>query len=286
MRLTFWGVRGSIPTPGPQTVRYGGNTSCVAVDLGDDMVVFDAGTGIRLLGNHLMQAQSRPRIHLFLSHVHWDHIQGFPFFAPGYSKAFSIVVHGRGQADQTLGQILAGQMEGPNFPVTLAQLDATLAYHDIAPGQSLNLNKPDGLPFAKVQCVSGQHPNGVLIYRLDDLRSGKSIVYATDTEHTTGRIDERITSLAQGADVLIYDGMYTPDEYEKQHRGWGHSTWREGLAIALKAQVKQYVVFHHDPSHDDAFLDALKSEVVQAASQAGPSLTVDLAREGLSIDLG
>lgn len=285
MLLTFWGVRGSIPTPGAQTVRYGGNTSCVAVDLGDDLVIFDAGTGLRLLGNHLMHAVKNPRLHLFLSHVHWDHIQGFPFFTPAYRKDFSIVVNGRGQADQTLGQILAGQMEGPNFPVTLAQLDATIAYRDISPGYDLVLTRPDGSGFARMRCVSGKHPNGVLIYRLDDMRTGKSVVYATDTEHTEGKIDASIAQLAKDADVLIYDGMYTPDEYNERHRGWGHSTWREGLRIALEANVKQYVVFHHDPSHDDDFLDAMKAEAKAEAAQVKPSLQIDFAREGGTVDL-
>jgi phosphoribosyl 1,2-cyclic phosphodiesterase len=150
MRVSFWGVRGSIPTPGQGTVRYGGNTSCVSADFGSDIVIFDAGTGLRLLGDELMKRPVKPRIHLFLSHVHWDHIQGFPFFMPAYNRPFSIVVYGRGQADQTLGQILAGQMEGPNFPVTLDQLDASLNYCDISPGSTTLLNRGDGSPLAEI----------------------------------------------------------------------------------------------------------------------------------------
>jgi phosphoribosyl 1,2-cyclic phosphodiesterase len=285
MRVTFWGVRGSIPTPGQGTVRYGGNTSCIAADFGSDIVVFDAGTGIRLLGEELMKRTKKPRIHLFLSHVHWDHIQGFPFFMPAYSPGFSIVVHGRGQADQTLGQILAGQMEGPNFPVSLDQLDAQLAYRDLAPGNTTQLLGADGQVFAEVQCIAGNHPNGVLIYRLQDLASGHSLVYATDTEHTPGKIDERLVQLGKASDLLVYDGMYTPEEYEARHRGWGHSTWEQGLLIAARAQIKQYVVFHHDPSHDDAFLDRLKATVILAAEKSAPGVECDLAREGLTLDL-
>ncbi len=285
MRVTFWGVRGSIPTPGAETVRYGGNTSCVSVQLGDDMVVFDAGTGIRLLGNRLMADGAPSRIHLFLSHVHWDHIQGFPFFAPAYNAGFDIMVHGRGQADFTLGQILAGQMEGPNFPVSLDQLDAKLAYHDLAPAQEIHLLKADGRTLATLKCISGNHPNGVLVYRLEDPVSGRSMVYATDTEHYSHGLDQAITTLAQGADLLIYDGMYTPEEYESKHKGWGHSTWEQGLAIARAAKVKQYMVFHHDPSHDDAFLDSLLATVKGEADKTAPGIQVGLAREGLSLDL-
>jgi phosphoribosyl 1,2-cyclic phosphodiesterase len=127
MLTHFWGVRGSIPTPAPDTIQFGGNTSCVSVDFGDSLVVFDAGTGLRLLGNAILDAKRRPRIHLFLSHVHWDHIQGFPFFAPAYKPDFQLDVYGHGAADHTLGRILAGQMEGPNFPVALDQLDAAIS---------------------------------------------------------------------------------------------------------------------------------------------------------------
>ncbi len=284
MRVSFWGVRGSIPSPGPGTVRYGGNTSCVSADFGDEIVIFDAGTGLRILGDALLKRSPRPRIHLFLSHVHWDHIQGFPFFAPAYTKDFTIDVYGRGHADQTLGQILHGQMERPNFPVTLTELDANLTYHDIEPGQTLFLNG-DGKNIAKVHGIAGNHPNGVLCYRLENLRTHHSLVYATDTEHVPGRLDERLAELGKDADMLIYDGMYTPDEYEKSHQGWGHSTWEQGLAIAIKAGIRKYVVFHHDPSHDDAFLDDIETTVMGAARASSVPVEAIMAREGLSIDL-
>jgi phosphoribosyl 1,2-cyclic phosphodiesterase len=137
MILRFWGVRGSIPTPSPETVRFGGNTSCISADLGGNIVIFDAGTGIRNLGNTLLERKDKPKLDMFLSHVHWDHIQGFPFFGPGYREGYHIDVYGRGKADNTLGEILAGQMEGPNFPVSLHQLGAKFTYSDITPGQSI-----------------------------------------------------------------------------------------------------------------------------------------------------
>ena len=285
MKVKFWGVRGSIPTPSQETVRYGGNTSCVSVDLGENMVIFDAGTGIRLLGNAILQRPTKPKMDMFLSHVHWDHIQGFPFFGPGYVPGFKIDVHGRGKADNTLGQILAGQMEGPNFPVSLNQLGAQFTYSDLRPGQSVDIKGADGKASARVDCVNGHHPNGVLVYRINDLRTGRSVVYATDTEHNGERMDQGIAALAKGADVMIYDGMYTPEEYESKYKGWGHSTWEKGFEIASHAGVKKYVVFHHDPNHTDEFLEGYEADVRGKCQALSPAMDVRFAREGMEIDL-
>ncbi len=286
MKLKFWGVRGSIPTPSPHTVRFGGNTSCVSVDLGGNVVIFDAGTGIRNLGISLLERPDKPKMDMFLSHVHWDHIQGFPFFGPGYREGYVIDVHGRGKADNTLGEILAGQMEGPNFPVSLHQLGATFTYSDIISGQSITINSQTGEPVARVSCIAGRHPNGVLVYRLDDLLRNSSIVYATDTEHQKNKLDEGIVALAQGADVLIYDGMYTPEEYEEKYQGWGHSTWEKGFEIARAAGVRRFIVFHHDPNHTDDFLDAYETEVRAKCRLSQPNMRVDFARELMEIELG
>lgn len=286
MKVRFWGVRGSIPTPSRETVGYGGNTSCVSVDFGDNLVIFDAGTGIRLLGNAILQGRSKPKMDMFLSHVHWDHIQGFPFFSPGYAPGFKIDVHGRGKADNTLGQILAGQMEGPNFPVSLNQLGAEFTYSDLLPGQSVDIRGTDGAAVARMDCVNGNHPNGVLVYRLNGLKSGRSVVYATDTEHRAKGMDQNIAGLAKGADLLIYDGMYTPEEYETKYRGWGHSTWEKGFEIACHAGVKRYVVFHHDPNHDDGFLERYEAEVKEKCGRQSPGMEVCFAREGMEIPLG
>lgn len=285
MKIRFWGVRGSIPTPSPETVRYGGNTSCVSVDLGENLIIFDAGTGIRNLGTAIMQRQTKPKMDMFLSHVHWDHIQGFPFFGPGYVPGYKIDVHGRGKADNTLGQILAGQMEGPNFPVSLNQLGAQFTYSDLKPGQSVDILGPDGAKVARMDCVNGHHPNGVLVYRINDLKSGKSVVYATDTEHIGEKMDQGIAGLAKGADVMIYDGMYTPEEYETKYKGWGHSTWVKGFEIAKHAGVKRYVVFHHDPGHGDDFLERYESEVRGKCKDQAASMEVAFAREGMEISL-
>ncbi|HKP95474.1 MAG TPA: MBL fold metallo-hydrolase [Fibrobacteria bacterium] len=286
MILKFWGVRGSIPTPSAETVRFGGNTSCLSADLGGNMVIFDAGTGIRNLGNTILERKDKPKMDMFLSHVHWDHIQGFPFFGPGYRNGYAIDVYGRGKADNTLGEILAGQMEGPNFPVSLHQLGAKFTYSDITPGQSIDIKSPAGEVIAKVTCAQGCHPNGVLVYRLDDLRKGTALVYATDTEHYANRMDLNIGDLAQGADLLIYDGMYTPEEYESKYKGWGHSTWEKGFELAIYAKVKKYVVFHHDPGHTDDFLEGYEAEVKDKCRTKNPRLEVSFAREKMEIPLG
>ncbi len=285
MILKFWGVRGSIPTPSPHTIRFGGNTSCLSADFGSNIVIFDAGTGIRNLGNTILERADKPKLDMFLSHVHWDHIQGFPFFGPGYREGYTIDVHGRGKADNTLGEILAGQMEGPNFPVSLHQLGATFSYSDIVPGQSMTIKSSDGIPIAKVTCAAGRHPNGVLVYRLDDLRNGTALVYATDTEHLPEKLDLNIGDLAKGVDLLIYDGMYTPEEYETKYKGWGHSTWEKGFELAKYAGVKKYVVFHHDPNHTDDFLDAYEAEVREKCRGKMPTLEVSFARELVEIHL-
>jgi len=249
IRTTFWGVRGSIPAPGPDTARIGGNTSCVEVVCGSTRIVFDSGTGIRLLGQKLVK-QMPLEVHLFFSHVHWDHIQGFPFFGPAFVKGNTIHMYGEANSRGTVESAMAGQMEFPNFPVKLNQLASTLVFHDLHAGDSVVLGED-----VRVTAAAGTHPGGVLAYRVDYL--GSSVVYVTDTEHDPKAIDSRIVELAKGADVFIYDSMYTPEEYDgradgRSRIGWGHSTFEEGARIAIAAGAKQYVLFHHDPDQDDS----------------------------------
>jgi len=287
MRIQFWGVRGSIPVPGPETVFFGGNTSCVSARLGQNWVIFDAGTGIRNLGNVIMNDPvPQTRMSLFLSHVHWDHIQGFPFFSPAFFSRNHLRIHGQEQQEGTLGGILAGQMEGPNFPVTLDMMGARIEFADLQEGAIVPLyDGEDGSKIiGSVANARLNHPNGVLAYRLEEAETGCSMVYATDTEHYEGRLDERLVELARGADLLVYDGMYTKEEYP-YHKGWGHSTWSEGFKVARAAGVKHLVVFHHDPSHDDVFLAVYEREVQLQASQESSSIKVEFARENMRLDL-
>lgn len=246
-RVTFWGVRGSIPSPGPHTAHFGGNTSCVGIECDDAQLIFDAGTGIRALGQQIV-SRGVGTLHLFISHVHWDHIQGFPFFAPAFTKQTKIHLYGSKSIVGSLESAMAGQMEFRNFPVTFAELASEMVFHNIAPDQEI---KPtEGVT---VRAAPGHHPGGVLAYRIE--YQGGSVVYMTDTEHGSDR-DEGLLALCRDADVLIYDAMYTPEEYNS-HQGWGHSTNEVGAKMATDAGVKQLVLFHHDPDQDD---DAVRAK--------------------------
>lgn len=276
MNIRFWGVRGSIPTPGPQTANVGGNTSCVEVRYRDQVLILDTGTGVRRLGESLLRTGQPVEASVLFSHVHWDHIQGFPFFTPIFNPTTRLDLYGNPE-DGTLHDVLAKQMTYPTFPVTLDQLPATITYNGIAPGARFDVG-----PFS-VTTGELNHPNGSLAFRVELF--DRSIVYATDTEHyRDGRIDERIVELARGADMLIYDSQYTPDQYDGHvdgvcRHGWGHSTWVEGVRVARAADVGQLVLFHHDPSSDDEAIAAIE----RAAAAELPETVA--AREGLNIGL-
>ena len=275
-RARFWGVRGSIPTPGPDTVHFGGNTSCVEVRCDDTRIVFDAGTGLRLLGNTLLKEMPLT-VSLFFSHVHWDHIQGFPFFAPAFVKGNTIQMYGRANTGSTVETALAGQMETPNFPVHLRELPAKLVFNDIHPGETVEI-----APGVKVTSAEGHHPGGVFAYRVD--YQGKSLVYATDTEHYSEVADANLVALGKNADVFIFDTMYTREEYEGKNGGipkvgWGHAHLDAGLALIEAAGAKKYVLFHHDPGQSDA---AVREKERRAKEKHADSIC---AYEGLIIDL-
>jgi len=275
-RIRFWGVRGSIPTPGPHTAEIGGNTSCVELLCGETRIVFDGGTGLRVLGGAL--APHMPlTVHLFFSHVHWDHIQGFPFFGPAFVPGNTIHVYGASNSQGTIESTMAGQMEGPNFPVKLSQLASELVFHSIQAGERIEL-----APDVVVRTVAGIHPGGVLVYRVE--HAGRAAIYATDTEHRPGKLSPGLVELCRGADVLIFDSMYTPEEYEgaldgRSRVGWGHSTFEAGVELAEAAGIRDYVLFHHDPDQDDAAV----REKERRARERFP--TARAAYEGLVIEL-
>jgi phosphoribosyl 1,2-cyclic phosphodiesterase len=286
MRVRFWGVRGSIAAAGPETAQVGGNTSCVEVrvsegaagDSDETLIVLDAGTGLRRLGESL---RGPVAAHLFLSHLHWDHIQGFPFFGPAYAPGNWIRLYApeRCAAGGDVRAALDAQMRAPHFPVGLDAMRADLSFGAVAAGAQIAIAARGGMgsPAAVVQTAAAKHPNGCLAYRVT--AGGRSVVYATDTEHdTSGRIDKQLLELARGADVLIYDAQYTVDEYAGK-RGWGHSTAEEGARLAEAAGVGQLVLYHHDPTHDDWQIAR-----IEAATRARFPNTV-AAREGLEITL-
>lgn len=272
MQIRFWGVRGSIASPGHDTAGVGGNTSCVEVTCGDTRVVLDAGTGLRALGNHLMAAPTAGAplsLTLLLSHFHWDHIQGLPFFVPVYMKSTSLTIVGGHNGVMSVREALEHQMSAPVFPVRLDEVGGRLQTREVKQGEVFDVGE------ATVRVGRGNHPGGVVVYRIE--HEGRSVVYATDTEHYAC-VDPALVALARDADVLIYDSQYTPEEYAGKV-GWGHSTYAAGAALAEAAGVGTYVLYHHDPTRSDAGV----AEVERRARELFRSSVA--AREGMTIDL-
>ncbi len=250
--VEFWGVRGSIACPSPQYVTYGGNTSCLELRLGDERLVLDAGTGIRELGKKFLAEDVRSA-RLLLTHTHWDHINGFPFFAPGFQRGRDFhIMAGHLRSEGGVREVFAGQMSRPTFPVPLEAMHADLTFEDFVAG--------DRFRFGQISVTTAplNHPNGATGYRIDF--AGKSLAYVTDTEHVIGKPDQNVLGLIEGADLVIYDSTYTDEEFEN-HIGWGHSTWEEAVRLCRLANVRQLAVFHHDPNHDDDFMADLEHEV-------------------------
>jgi phosphoribosyl 1,2-cyclic phosphodiesterase len=285
VQLTFWGTRGTIPTPGPQTARYGGNTACLEVTDGSgNMVILDAGTGIRGLGKQLAGANSKKgiRADLIISHAHWDHIQGLPYFAPLFMKGNVLKVWGPKQGDVEMETILRQMMHPAVFPVPLDALAATIEVQHVHPEEQI------ATPGFTITAMRVRHPAVTMGYRLER-KGGPSIVYVTDDElgpagdYKVGpNWRKRFVDFIGDCDLLIHDAMYTPEEI-KGHAGWGHSTWSETVKLALEAGAKQLALFHHEPEHGDKALD----EVVQrAGDEAGKGkLKVFAATEGASLKL-
>lgn len=267
--VTFWGVRGSIACPGPETIRYGGDTSCLEVMCGDRRMVFDGGTGLRKLGNKLVRL-GPGETDLFFTHTHFDHVCGLPFFVPMFIPGNTVRLWaGHLLPEHTLRQVLVEMMMAPLFPVPPDIFQADVSYNDYECGTVLAPG--DGVT---IRTGPLNHPNRATGYRIEF--DGRVICYITDTEHFDGRIDEKIAALVQGADIMIYDSTYTDEEYPR-FKGFGHSTWQEGVKLADAAQVKTLVIFHHDPNHNDDFMDA----VARQAEAMRPGTIV--AREGLTL---
>jgi phosphoribosyl 1,2-cyclic phosphodiesterase len=278
MRIKFWGVRGSIAVPGPETIEVGGNTSCIEVRCGDTLIIFDGGTGIRLLGQALL-SEMPLEAYIFFSHVHWDHIQGFPFFTPAFVRGNRFHLYGGNNVTHTLEDTLAGQMDYPSFPIHLTEMGAQMDFHDLHEGQAVEIGEGDDV--IRITNARGNHPNGVFAYRIEF--RGKSMVYCTDTEHYSV-VDPKLARLAVDADVFIYDTMYLPEEYSGDAGGgakigWGHSTYEQGVKLVQAANAKQLVLFHHDPMHTDAMVFDKEKRAQKLFKN-----TI-AAREGLVIDL-
>lgn len=272
MRIKFWGVRGSTPTPQQENLRYGGNTSCVEVRVDGALYVFDCGTGFRQLGQHLRQEFNGASLdaHIFVSHFHWDHIQGIPFFGPLYDKPENRFVFHSSSRTRTLKRVMEEQMAAPYFPVNMSEMKADRHFYNLDAGCV-------SLGGVTIQVAWLNHPQGCLGFRLESKEG--VVVYATDNEPGDPEFDKNVRQLAAGADVLIYDAQYLPEEYEAQKRGWGHSHWREAINVVMESGTKELVLYHHDPDHDDNCID----KVVKEAQNYYPK--VRAASEGMEIKL-
>ncbi len=269
--VKFWGVRGSIACPGDSHRRYGGDTSCLEVRCGPHLLIFDAGTGLRRLGEAL-DAEPGMAGDLFLTHTHLDHVVGLPFFAPMYDPKNRIRLWaGHLQPPLTLRDTLSMFMVAPLFPVPPTVFSCDLSFHDFKAGETL-APRPD----VRLRTAPLNHPNGATGYRIE--YAGRSICYLTDTEHVENQPDRNILGLIENADIVIYDSTYTDEEFPK-YRKWGHSTWQEGVRLCEQAGVGRLVIFHHDPGHDDTFMDGIAA----AAEAARPGTVV--AREDMVLAL-
>jgi len=296
--VKFWGVRGSIAAPGPETVYYGGNTSCVEVRSGRDIIVLDAGTGIRKLGLSLVEEfKDRPiQLHVLLTHSHWDHIQGFPFFPPAYNLNNTVTICGYEGARQGLQSTLSTQMENPYFPISMQQMPGAITIRELK-----ELNFKVGEISVKAHFLN--HPGICAGYRL--FTPGGSISYLPDVElfqqlrtrakasgssmnrqelETVPEEDLNVLEFVRGSDVLIIDSQYDSAEYA-EHIGWGHSCFEDGVTLAMQGQVRRLFLFHHDPDHTDEQVSRMVARARETVQRHHSSLIVDAAREGCEVVL-
>ncbi len=281
-RLRFWGTRGSLPAPGPDTVRFGGNTSCVSMEVDRRHLIFDAGTGIRLLGQRLSAAGPPPRVTIFLTHFHWDHVQGFPFFAPLYDPTAVIEVVGPAQANGGVRELLSAQMAAPHFAVALPDLPARLEFRDL---------ESDGWEGygVRVRGMRVRHPSNTVGYRIDS--AGGAVAYVPDDEvggdgYPTGPMWRReFLEFLRGCHLLVHDAMFTEEEL-RDRSGWGHSTFRQAFDLAREAEVAQLQFFHHAPGRSDDELDEVVQRYRLEAERDQLRLLVGAAMEGSEIRFG
>jgi phosphoribosyl 1,2-cyclic phosphodiesterase len=284
--LTFWGTRGSIPTPGPGTARYGGNTACISLDDGGGrLVILDAGSGLRPLGHELMLRRNGSlTADILLSHTHWDHIQGLPFFKPLSSRGTSVSIYGAAQEGVPLKEILGWQMDPMVFPVPLNALAAALTVIEIEEGEF-------EIDDFKICAFRLRHPGTTLGYRLAPVAGGREVAYVTDNELGPGGAyevpanwRERMVQFVRGADTIIHDAMYS-DQIIQARAGWGHSTPRQAVDLAHEARCRRLILFHHEPEHNDDALDRLLAETRAYAARVAPELGVQAAAEGMQFSL-
>jgi phosphoribosyl 1,2-cyclic phosphodiesterase len=287
LRVQFWGTRGSIPSPGPKTVRYGGNTPCVEVRTPDGwLIILDGGTGLRELGRSLLSRANGAPIKgdLFLTHAHWDHIQGIPFFGPIFQRGNHFTIWGSDTLEMNIDRVVRDQMSPVVFPVTFEELAATIDFSAIADGKCERRKGFD------VRAFPVRHPGGALGYRFTETGDGgQSLVYISDNELGSGGKYEtpvgwrsKLLEFVRGAKALIHDATYTAQEYD-HHRGWGHSTYDDALGLAIEAEVERLVLFHHKPERTDEELDQRVESCRQIVRDRGLKLEIEAAAEGMTL---
>ncbi len=282
----LWGTRGSSPTPGGRFIRHGGHTSCLSVLHDGLQLIFDAGSGIRELGRELM-ADPPQRLHLFITHTHWDHIQGFPFFPPAYTPGWEIEIYGEKALNKPLRAVFKGQLDREYFPVQMEDMRAHLDFHHLH-------EEPITLDGVKISWIRVDHPGHSLGYKIEV--EGKSIVWIPDNEFLNGHLDPLddltreseimrpylpLLDFVSGADILIHEAQYTDEEYPEKV-GWGHSSVGNACILAHLAGVKRWLITHHDPTHDDAFLETKLNQTRRLLARRGSDIQVAHAYDGLT----
>jgi phosphoribosyl 1,2-cyclic phosphodiesterase len=280
MRLRCWGTRGSIPSPGAHTSRYGGNTTCFEVQFGGQRLIFDAGSGIRLLGEDLEESGGDYH-QIFLTHFHWDHIQGFPFFRPLYDPSIDLKIVGPKQHNIDVRSLFAGQMGPIYFPIPFSVVSATMSFEHLSEG-TIDVGG------VTLHTIRVKHPSCVVGYRIE--AGGKRICFIPDNELEGDMYEveadwrDRLVEFIGGADLLLHDSMFTEEEYPSR-TGWGHSTFQQSLALAEEAGVKRLLFFHHDPGRSDSEIDEIVGRLRDEALARGCSVDMDAAAEGLDCTL-
>jgi phosphoribosyl 1,2-cyclic phosphodiesterase len=267
MRIKVWGCRGSLPTPGRDTVRYGGNTTCLEIRLNDGtLIIADAGSGIRRLGTTLLEEENLTELHLFVTHAHWDHLTGFPFFGLAYSSKYRIHVRGGPRAKRSLAKYLKRQMGPPFFPVPFKAMKAKFLFTDADPRRT-------SIGSAQIIPVRLNHPGGGYGFKL--IEGNKAFVFLPDNEldlaYEHGRTKKEYVDFCRGAALLMHDAQYTDDEYESTKVGWGHTKLSSAVELGIRAEVQRLGLFHHDPNHTDEdmdrFVDLCREQIAQAGSK-------------------
>jgi phosphoribosyl 1,2-cyclic phosphodiesterase len=285
-KLVFWGVRGSTPTLERDTWRYGGNTPCLELTTPEGTrFILDCGTGMRMLGNLWTETQGERGVHahVLVTHYHWDHIQGLPFFRPLFesqNKFNFYSFQSEYLGPDSLRKVLEAQLASPYFPVDVSTMTAGRTFHQVTSGQKWEIGG------TKITAAWLNHPQGCLGYRIET--SGGSVVYATDNEPGVAEFDKNLRELVHGADVFVYDAQYSPEQLATERRGWGHSSWLEGVKIAREGKVRNLILFHHDPDSTDKVIDGFLSAArheFPATWAATEGMTVSLSERGIHVAL-